>query len=115
MTLLPSLGRILNSTLYLANKVNSFLDLSAVYGNNPNDGFALRTHSDGLMLLSKFETDGGVYNKKLGKVIIDNVTPSSRDAKNLIPSLNDPVIPIEKAMVSGDRRASENVQLSIIH
>ncbi|RIA89881.1 heme peroxidase [Glomus cerebriforme] len=114
MTLTLSLGRVLNSTLYPANKGNSYLDLSAVYGDNPDDAFGLRERTNGLMTLSKFVTDGGVYNAKLGKVTVENVAPSPQDS-DVAPSLNVPAIPVEEAMVSGDYRASENVQLAMMH
>src|SRR5277367_3298329 len=103
MTLTLSLGRVLNSTLYPANRANSYLDLSSIYGNNPDDGFGLRTRTNGSMVLSKFVSDGGAYNTKLKNVTVENVAPSPQDA-NVFPSLNDPAIPVEEAMVSGDYR-----------
>jgi hypothetical protein len=114
MTLTLSLGRVLNSTLYPANKANSYLDLSAVYGNNPDDAFGLRDRAKGTLTLSKFVTSGGVYNAKIVDFTVDNVAPSPQDS-NVFPSLNAPAIPVEQAMVSGDYRASENVQLAIMH
>src|SRR5436190_19850025 len=114
MTLTLSLGRVLNSTLYIANKGNSYLDLSAVYGSNPDDAFGLRDRAKGTLTLSTFVTDGGVYNAKLKDVSVPNVAPNPLDT-NVFPSLNDPPIPVEQAMVSGDSRASENVQLAIMH
>ncbi|CAB4473144.1 heme peroxidase [Rhizophagus irregularis] len=114
MTATLSLGRVLNSTLYPANKANSYLDLSAVYGNNPDDGDGLRDKKDGTLTLSKFVANGGVYNAKILNITVENVAPSPQDT-NVFPSLNAPPIPVEQAMVSGDSRASENVQLAIMH
>ncbi|GBB95321.1 hypothetical protein RclHR1_02510015 [Rhizophagus clarus] len=114
MTATLSLGRVLNSTLYPANKANSYLDLSSVYGNNPDDADGLREKKDGLMTLSQYITNGGVYNTKILNVTIGNVAPSPQDT-TVFPSLNAPPIPVEEAMVSGDSRASENIQLALMH
>jgi len=114
MTMTLSLGRVLNSTLYPGNQANSYLDLSAVYGNNVDDAFNLRDRANGTLTLSKFQTSGGVYNAKIVNVTIENVAPSPLDS-SIAPSLNDPAISVEDAMVSGDNRASENVQLAIMH
>lgn len=114
MTMTLSLGRVLNSTLFPGNQANSYLDLSAVYGNNVNDGSSLRENAKGLLTLSSFVTNGGIYNTKILNTTIEKVAPSPYDV-DIAPSLNDPQIQAADAMVSGDNRASENVQLAIMH
>jgi hypothetical protein len=114
MTITLSLGRVLNSTLFPANKGNAYLDLSSIYGVSADDAFGLRDRAKGTLTLSNFQADGGVYNLKMKGVTVENVAPNPMDT-SVFPSLNDPPIPVEEAMVSGDSRASENVQLAMVH
>ncbi|CAG8437836.1 7987_t:CDS:2 [Funneliformis caledonium] len=114
MTITLSLGRIINSTLYPVNKGNSYLDLSNIYGNNDDDAMKLRTRENGMMSLSNYVTNGGVYNKAILNTTVANMAPSPQET-DIFPNLSAPQINVLDAMVSGDTRASENIQLAIIH
>ncbi|CAG8543808.1 2373_t:CDS:2, partial [Dentiscutata erythropus] len=109
-----SWGRIINSTLYPVNFGNSYLDLSTIYGKDNDTAHKLRTLKDGKLITENFIGNGGAYNTALNNLTVENVPPSSGRV-NITPSLLPPTINIDDALVSGDARCSENIQLCIIH
>ncbi|CAG8563614.1 12140_t:CDS:2 [Gigaspora rosea] len=109
-----SWGRVMDSTLNPVSFGNSFLDLSTIYGTDNDTAYKLRTLKDGKLVTEDFIGNGGAYNTKLNNISIKNMAPSSVKV-NLPPSLLPPSIKVEDALVSGDKRCSENIQLCIIH
>nr|CAG8499353.1 10418_t:CDS:2 [Entrophospora candida] len=115
MMITLSLGRILNNTFFPANTANAYLDLSNIYGNDSTMNTALRDpNGRGLMLLEDYTTDGGAYNTKLVNVTVKQMPPSPLST-DIFPNLTPPPINASDAMVSGDTRCSENIQLCIMH
>ncbi|CAG8518182.1 9132_t:CDS:2 [Dentiscutata heterogama] len=114
MTSSLSWGRIINSTLYPVNFANSYLDLSTIYGKDNDTAYKLRTLKDGKLITENFIGNGGAYNTALNNLTIENVPPSSGKV-NITPSLLPPTINTDDALVSGDARCSENIQLCIMH
>ncbi|CAG8735321.1 11142_t:CDS:2, partial [Acaulospora colombiana] len=104
--------RVLNGTLYPANKGNSYLDLSTIYGDNDDTNGKLR---DGpyLRLIDR-PGNGGAYNKGLKNITVRQVPPSFSET-SLVADLTPPAIDANEALVSGDLRCSENIQLCLIH
>ncbi|CAG8459981.1 14409_t:CDS:2, partial [Racocetra fulgida] len=92
---------------------NSYLDLSNIYAAKDDMAIGLRTKKDGKLLLETYFGNGGAYNKALTNVTADRMAPSPGNT-NVYPNLSPPSIRANDAMVSGDTRCSENIQLCII-
>ncbi|KAF0374323.1 Peroxidase [Gigaspora margarita] len=107
-----SLGRVINGTLYPVNAGNSYLDLSAIYGVG-DDANNLRTNQNGTLYLETYFGNGGAYNKNLTNVTAERMAPSPGKT-GVYPNLSPPAIKATDAMVSGDTRCSENIQLCIV-
>ncbi|CAG8710308.1 9786_t:CDS:2, partial [Cetraspora pellucida] len=108
-----SLGRIINNTFVPVDSGNSYLDLSNIYGAQIDMSQGLRTMKDGKLLLENYFGNGGAYNKNLTNVTAERMAPSPGNT-NVYPNLSPPSIRANDAMVSGDTRCSENIQLCII-
>lgn len=114
MTITPSLGDIVDGQFEPANLGNSYLDLSTIYGVHQSDNVALRTGKNGSLLTQDYVADGGAYNPELTNVVLTSFPPTATNT-SLTPNLVEPAIDSDHAMMSGDGRASENVQLTIMH
>uniref|UniRef100_A0A1D1YQS5 Thyroid peroxidase n=1 Tax=Anthurium amnicola TaxID=1678845 RepID=A0A1D1YQS5_9ARAE len=114
MSLSPSLGTIIDGKFHSFNRGNSFLDLSTIYGNAIDLNKKLRTMKDGLLLTKTYYGNGGAYNTNIKNVSLPDYPPSAFDT-GVLPNLATPSIDDREAMISGDTRCSENIQLCLIH
>ncbi|CAG8707427.1 6343_t:CDS:2 [Dentiscutata erythropus] len=92
---------------------NSYLDLSNIHGVGDDVQNNLRTQVDGKLYLETYFGSGGAYNKNLTNVTAERMAPSPGKA-DVYPNLTPPSIRANDAMVSGDTRCSENIQLCIV-
>ncbi|CAG8559381.1 2169_t:CDS:2 [Racocetra persica] len=113
MILSLSLGRIVDNVFIPVDSGNSYLDLSNIYGAKKDMADGLRTKKDGKLLLETYFGNGGAYNKALTNVTAERMAPSPGNT-NVYPNLSPPSIRANDAMVAGDTRCSENIQLCII-
>jgi len=114
MSLSASLGNMINGKFHSFTFGNAFLDLSTIYGTSIDVGGKLRTKKDGLLLTQTYYGNGGAYNTGITNVSLPNYPPSAFNT-GILPNLAAPSIEDTEAMISGDARCSENIQLCLIH